>query len=510
MPSVRQLASVSLFALTASAGGHTWHVDCNSGDVSARDASVFSSLRAVSSHVFQPGDAILFQRGSVCQGMLAPKGSGTEAAPIRLGDYGAGPLPRIVAEPGQPAAFQLKDQQYWTIENLEFVGGNPHGVHVTGTNGVLHGIHIRDIVVHGVTGEPKTKEGGLLVIAPGSEHQRFDDVVVDSVIAYATSQWAGILVGGVSYGFLPEEARSTNVTVRNSIVHDVAGDGIILFQVNHGTIENSVAWNTGLQKRQTIGTPNAIWTWMCRDCTVRRNEAFLTNSPDVDGGAFDIDYGSDNTLLEENYGHDTQGYCIGVFGYGWNTTNSVVRNNTCADNGRRPDLARQQGAIFLSTTNHGKLKGLDISGNRIFWNPPVTSAAIVSKAQFIGSGSFRDNEIYSASPRIYRVKTGLAMERNPVHPYEHGHAERPRNSAVWTLVVASTHPHIAIVESAHFQFPRLNIRFIESSAEPSIALLDPEGRESWRHAGLPTPAELGLALRERLGEPNYAELAPKK
>src|SRR5581483_8454821 len=108
------------------------------------------------------------------------------------------------------------------------------------------------------------------------------DVLVDGVTAYETSQWAGIEVGDVTHGFLPEARRSTNVVIRNSVVHDVAGDGIVLFQVNHGVIESSVAWHTGMQETETIGTPNAIWTWMCGDCTVRRNEAFLVDSPGVD------------------------------------------------------------------------------------------------------------------------------------------------------------------------------------------------------------------------------------
>src|SRR5581483_7037013 len=235
-------------------------------------------------------------------------------------------------------------------------GGQPHGVFISGTKGILHGIHIQDVLIHDVTGEPKTKEDGLLVIAPGTEQQHFDDVLLDGVTAYRTSQWGGIMVAGVAHGFPPESSRNTNVIIRNSIAHDVAGDGIVLFQVNNGLIENSVAWHTGMQDTETIGTPNAIWTWMCRNCAVRRSEAFLTDSPGVDGGAFDIDYGDDDNVVEENYGHDTQGYCAAIFGAGWVTSHSIIRGNICAANGLSPRLARRQGAIFLSTWNNGKLK----------------------------------------------------------------------------------------------------------------------------------------------------------
>lgn len=397
------------------AAARDYYVDCGGGQDSAdglTPATAWRTTSAVSKRTFAPGDAILFRRGSTCEGMLAPKGSGTAAAPIRLDAWDTGSLPKIVAKPGEHAALLLSNQEYWTVEHLEFSGGNPHGVFVTGTRGILHGIHIRDIVVHDVTGTPKHKEGGLLVVSPTRQQQRFDDVVIDGVTVYRTSQWVGILVGGGPFGFPPESTRSTHVVVRNSTVSDVAGDGIILFRVNDGVIENSVAGHTGMQETETIGTPNAIWTWMCRRCTVRRSEAFLTDSPGVDGGAFDIDYGNDDNVVEESYGHDTQGYCLAVFGSGWVTTNSIVRNNVCAGNGRSPRLAQRQGAVFLDTWNNGQLKGVSMTGNRVFWNPPIGSAAVVNRAAFVGTGTFEGNTIESSSPFLVRSNTSLLFDHN--------------------------------------------------------------------------------------------------
>jgi len=120
------------------------------------------------------------------------------------------------------------------------------------------------------------------------------------VTAYGTEQWAGILVGGGNFGEVAEENWNTHVLVRNSVVHDVYGDGIILFRVKDGVIDTSAAWNIGMQPTQSIGTPNAIWTWMCKDCVVKRCEAFLTDSPGVDGGAFDIDYGNTRNSVVES------------------------------------------------------------------------------------------------------------------------------------------------------------------------------------------------------------------
>lgn len=415
-----------LFAAAVAQAQQAWYVDCAAGNDAADGRSpnkAWRTTRKASEQVLSPGDSLLFRRAGTCAGKLWPHGAGSPTAPIRVGAWGEGPLPRIEAEPGAEAAFRLFDQAYWTVANLEFIGGNPHGIYVGGSSGVIRGIHIRDVVVHDVGGSPRTKEGGLVVVAPGSSSQRFEDVEIDGVTAYRTSQWSGILVGGTDHGVLPPAARSSHVAIRNSIAHDVAGDGIVLFQINDGVIENNVAWHTGMQETQTIGTPDGIWTWMCGKCLVRRNEAFLTDSPGIDGGAFDIDYGNDRNTVEENYGHDTQGYCVSVFGAGGVTTQSVVRKNVCIGNGRSPRLALIQGALFFSTWNGGKLEGVTVEGNRFWWDPPIAAPAILERADIVGTASLRNNTIQSSSPLLLRADSALRCDANT---YRYGGASAPR------------------------------------------------------------------------------------
>lgn len=564
---VMKIFVVLLLAAVARAGS-TYFIDCATGDDAAAGSSresAWRSVQAISAHEFRVGDKILLKRGTQCTGTLWPKGSGTAGAPIVLDAYGEGALPKIQAEPTAEAAFRLFNQEYWTVQHLEFIGGQPHGVYISGTKGVLHGIHLRGLIVHGVTGEPKNKEGGLVVIAPGSAEQRFDDVLVDGVTAYGTSQWAGILVGGVAHGFLPEQARSTGVAIRNAIVHDVGGDGIVLFQVNRGTIEGSVAWYTGMQRTETIGTPNAIWTWMCRACAVRCSEAFLTDSPGVDGGAFDIDYGDDDNVVEDSYGHDTQGYCVAIFGAGRVTTNSVVRRNVCAANGRSPRLAALQGGVFLSTWNSGRLQGVEFSENRIYWNPPIATAAIVNIAELNGSGTFANNTIESSVPRVVRSNASLQFDHNAIRKLTAPPADpAPRmpvprltlrdaggraaaidaRPGAWRLYgfVPRSGDDVAILASAYRQFYAagldalliapagdaeqarnlcwdwnlgdMAVLFDDGSARsalqvsviPAAVLVNAAGQIVWRHDGPTSPGDLGLALRRHLGNPDYAQL----
>jgi hypothetical protein len=167
-------------------------------------------------------------------------------------------------------------------------------------------------------------------------------------------------------------------------------------------MEHNVAWNTGMQKTQTIGTPNAIWEWRCFECVGQYNEGFFSDSPGVDGGVFDIDYGNKDNRVEENFAHDSQGYCLAVFGAeGHNgfTSQSVIRNNTCIHNGRSPRLAKRQGALFLYTWNGGKLDGVDLEHNTIVWDPPVPAPAVRLEAEFKGTlpNRFVNNAILSSA-----------------------------------------------------------------------------------------------------------------
>jgi hypothetical protein len=409
---IATLACLALFPASDGSSGATYYVDCAAGSDAAAGTSADVAWRTpgkVSATTFAPGDAILFRRGTRCPGLLWPKGSGDEGRPIRIGAYGRGARP-IIDGGGEQAALKLFNQQGWEIDDLETTGGNPHGLFIGGDAGRLKHFRVRNTVVHDVTGEPKVKHTGLVVIA-GSGGATLEDIVVDGVVAHHTTQWAGVIVLGAS-----SENRARGVVVRNTIVHDVFGDGIVFFQVEDGLIEKSAAWLTGLQPKETIGTPNGIWTWRCRRCTVQLTEGFFVDSPGVDGGVYDIDWGNDDNIVQHNYAHDAQGYCASVFGAEKEvTTNSIVRYNVCVNNGRSPKLARRQGDVYLTTWAGGSIDGVLIHNNTFFWNPPINVPAVqVDEPQFSGSrpNRFFDNVIHSAVPAMISSNTRLQFDGN--------------------------------------------------------------------------------------------------
>jgi Right handed beta helix region len=396
------------------AASREYFIDCSrdhTGDGSREHA--WNTLAAAQAHAFAPGDRIALARGSTCRGSFSPQGSGAELKPIRLTAYGEGPRPKIVANAGDRLALALFNQEYWQIDSLDLSGGSTYGLFVSGDKGVLHHIRLENLYVHDVGGGAmKNKDNGLVVVGPSSRDVIFSDVLLDGVVAAHTGEWAGILVGGGNFGM--DAPQNQHVTIRNSSVHDVYGDGIVLFRDSDGLIENSTAWETGMQPTQTIGTPNAIWTWTCTDCTVRDSEAFLTDSPGVDGGAYDIDWNNTRNTVERNYAHDTQGYCIAVFAAGYVTSDSVVRDNLCIDNGQSPRLAALQGAVYLHTWNDGVIRGLRVGHNTIVWNPPVAAAASIVDDANTGDlpFTFTGNRIESTAANFYRTNAQFAPSVN--------------------------------------------------------------------------------------------------
>jgi len=412
-----KINQVSLDVTEPEAGGTNYYVDCGDAETNGdglSPAKPWRTLDAVNARSLLPGDAVYLKRGTECHGMLWPKGSGLPTAAIHLSAYGQGPRPKVIAAQNDEEAFKLFNQEYWDVDSIEFSGGTVFGVFVSGDAGILHHIHVRNLLVHDVHGgEVKSKESGLVVISPGKLGQRFDDVLVEGVTAYDTNQWSGILVGGGNFGEVPEKDWCSHVIIRNSSVHDLYGDGIILFRVKDGLIDNSAAWHTGMQPTQTIGTPNAIWTWMCTDCVVSRSEAFLTDSPGVDGGAFDIDWGNTRNSVIDNYGHDTQGYCIAVFGAGYVTRESLVKGNLCINNARSPRMASYQGAIFLWTWNNGVIENLSVEENTVYWAPPGSFPAILNHGDIQGSQNiFHENHIFSASSWVLDSNNKMSFQDN--------------------------------------------------------------------------------------------------
>ncbi|CAN5170519.1 hypothetical protein BH23CHL1_BH23CHL1_04660 [soil metagenome] len=97
---VALIATSQLFGLpgVGAQAGATYHVDCANGNDKQKGtspANAWKSLAPVKNANLSAGDALLFKRDCTWEGPLRAKWNGSAAAPIRIGAYGNGALPKF-------------------------------------------------------------------------------------------------------------------------------------------------------------------------------------------------------------------------------------------------------------------------------------------------------------------------------------------------------------------------------------------------------------------------------
>lgn len=398
-----------------------YYVDCSTGqDGKGTQSLPWKSLSDVSALALHPGDRLLFKRGTQCAGSLTPQGSGAANAPIFIDAYGTG-TPPVINGGNAEEAVKLFNQQYWEINNLEITGGNRYGLYISGDTpkSSLNHIHLRNLNVHSATfNSTKRADSGEVFVSPRGAAEILNDVVVDGVIAHDSHVSEGIFVSAGGAWIETDsfsQPLGSNVTVQNSIAHDIYGDGILISELTNGLLQKNVVYRSGLCPDCTGSTPVGLWEWYCHTCTVQYNESYANESWDGDGGDFDIDYYNDNNVVQYNYGHDSAGYCVAFFGAGGRATHdSVFRYNVCSHDGQRSDLSKQ-GEVFIHTWNGGSLDGVEIYNNTFYWDPASSAAALsVSDATFSGNGPlfFKNNIIYATVPGMTQTISKLALDHN--------------------------------------------------------------------------------------------------
>ncbi len=432
--SVAAIFSGWLAAQVPASAARTYYVNCVHGHDHANGispATAWRTLARASRQPYRPDDQLLLARGQTCRGQIHPLGSGVSGHPILLGAYGRGRRPLIQAG-HKRWAIKLSDQSYWRIKHLRTQGGDPYGIWITGHKPrmIMKAIHLYRVSISHVHGQPTQKASGLLVMQPQGRGERLEQVRVNRVTARHTTQWAGIYLAGARFSG-PQGPRGRDLVVRNSVVRGVGGDGIVIFVASHAKIEHSRATHTGQTTVTAVGTPSAIWTWDCHQCTVEYNEAGYNHSPGSrhDGGDFDSDYYNRNTLIQYNYGHDSDGYCVSVFGAAGRDTNvnTVIRYNLCVNNGRNPHLSRQ-GNFFFSTWQGGSIRNARVYDNLTYWNPADPRAyAVRVQARFDprDPNLFYDNRIISTAPGMVwlaRQLRGFFQLRNDIYRWPKGKA----------------------------------------------------------------------------------------
>lgn len=401
------------------------YVDCSAAsNGTGTQSSPWNSLLSVDATTFNAGDQILFNRGTTCNGVLAPLGSGTSSAPIVIDAYGTGSQP-IIDGGMYNAAVALTDQQGWEIRNLEIVGGNYYGIYIIGTaqGAAYTWFRLTNLNVHGAHYVSKTTDDSAEVqITIGNSGETFNDIVLDGLTVHDSTVNNGIYIdaGGPFNPTAP--LLGNNVTVQNSTVYNIYELGITLYAVSNGMMQNNVVHNAGQCPPNPGCGPGATGGLMdlnCHTCTIQNNESYdIQDFSPWDGGDYDIDVWNTSNTVQYNYGHDSIGYCVSVFSAdGVASTNNIIRYNVCANDSQLVN-SPDPGEIFLNTAAdgvNGSIDGLQIYNNTFYWNPATPAAAISTTwASFSGTNPnlFKNNIIYSTVPYLIQTTSDFALDNN--------------------------------------------------------------------------------------------------
>ncbi|HLI00288.1 MAG TPA: right-handed parallel beta-helix repeat-containing protein [Acidimicrobiales bacterium] len=483
--------------LTASAptrpapAGRDFYVDC--ADASGGNGTrthPWNNLHGPDTTVFGPGDRLLLARGTSCAGTVHPLGSGAAGRPATISAYGHGARP-VIAGGNRPEAVLLSDQQHWVVENLRTVGGTVWGISISGSSSapggplVLDGITLRNDVVRAVHGVATTKRTGLIGVIQHGD-QRFKDVTIAHCVAYGTREWSGIQVEAGIF----QVAQGSHVTVEDSVVHHVGGDGIVIGEATAAVTQGNVAYDTGDIVTPTVagnvGTPSAIWDFDCQHCLTQGNVDWGSRSSTHDGGDYDIDFGSQYQAVADNFGLGSDGYCVSVFSDSGGTEQSnVIRGNVCADNGRSASLAGQ-GAVFFSTFGADDMSGVAISGNVVVWDPAASAPVFgTTGGVFVGDrpDTVSGNVVAAADPDFVDGAAPVAFDHN------HYLSTAPAVTPTWTYG-GTTYDTFAAYQAGSGQDAHSTFATAPAKAPGRVPSLSPALEQELRTAG-----QLHLVLR---------------
>jgi len=354
--------------------GTSYYVDARSGDDAnpgSSPESAWKTLAKVNATTFHPGDRILLKSGDSWTGQLWPKGSGTAGHPITIDKYDGDALPRIDGAGLAEDAVMLKNQEYWEIRDLAITNngstaGARRGVNLIAENsGDLHHLYIEGLNIRDVNGSLQDKaNGGISYHAIGDiKPSRFIDLRIEgNQISHVDR--SGIM-GWSTHWTRSKWHPSLGVVIRNNVLDDIGGDGIVNVATDGALVEYNVV-SRASQRSQDYNV--GIWPWSADNTIIQYNEVYGTRGQH-DAEGFDSDWNSRNTIIQYNYSHDNDGGFLLICNEGSQSPN---------------DSAGNVGTIVrYNVSQNDHHRAIKLSG-------PVRDTLIYNNTIFVGKGEHSD------------------------------------------------------------------------------------------------------------------------
>ena len=398
------LAPVLLTLLLAgSAGAADYYVSATGSDTaSGTVSSPWKTLSKVSARALAAGDRVFLQGGATFAGPLTANWSGAAGSPIIVDSYGTGRATIQITNATDPAIL-VYNRQYLEFRNLRLVGTQMATSTKAGFEAFADLAREQPYLV--VRGCEATGFKRGIQVGAWNGTFGFTDVVIENCEAH-NNRSEGIFSYGQTTG------SHNNLTIRGCVAHHNRGDaastgnsgnGILVNGVTGGLVEKCLAYDNGDVGFGSVG----IWTYGVSGVTIQYCEVYRQRSSKIsDGGGFDFDGGTVNSVMQYNYSHDNDGagYLFAQYGGAMSAygplSGNVVRYNLSKNDGRRLSYG---GLTFWGAGGSDQVGANEIHNNTIYMGgtPADGNPACVS---FFGSNfsglRIRNNVFIAADGRM--------------------------------------------------------------------------------------------------------------
>ena len=397
----------------------------NDGNDGTSPDEAWKSLDKTKALKLKPGDKVLLKKGETFQGELYVTGSGSPESPIQVDAYGdKGNKPCIMGKETSLYAVYIYNSEYIEVQNLEIVNTGRErlpkrcGIKVHLDNfGTARSILLKGLNIHDVNGSLVKREGagsGILIVNEGSIVSTFEGLTIEDCTIRRCERNAMIWWGYASRDFWHP---NRNVVVRNNLIEEVPGDGIVPIGCDGALIEYNVMRNCPdmLPEGEYAA---GIRPWSCDNTLIQFNEV-SDHKAWGDAQGFDSDNNCNNTTIQYNYSHDNEGGFLLICDSGdmlmpenQGTNNSTIKGNISINDGNRTKKIKN---AYFSPSIHiaGPAKGSEIYNNIIHVNKKKSAdvqRCLVSITPSYGDADstyIHDNLFFVSEPSSFHIGTAM-------------------------------------------------------------------------------------------------------
>lgn len=394
------LTFILVFVLCGRLMGYDYFVSPSGKDINNGISlnSPWATLAKVNSFRFRPGDRILFEGGATFNGTfgLDSNAKGSSTSRIVISSYGKG---RANINGGTTHAIWLNNCEYITIFNINVTGVGRNAGNVGG-----RGIYIQNsanIIVDNVDAKGFQKAG--------VEVNTCKNVSITRV--YANNNGFAGIFADASFTVRNENiyvgyCRAINNPGDPTVLKNHSGNGILFYKTNNSLIEYCESAENGWD--QPVGGqkngPVGIWLASSDNVTIQYCISHNNHSTSGDGGGFDFDGGTQNSILQYCYSYNNYSSGMLFWEYG---SKSGIKNNTVRYSIFEND---REGGFRFGTSGPGGVSNINIYNN-IVYNEKYP--AVNSQGGEVNNVFFRNNIFITSSDTvIVRLANGYHFQGN--------------------------------------------------------------------------------------------------